>query len=225
MGSASLQVLAREYSRARKRETTQCNTAKLTQPRPDMAAPFRRHRAREYHWQELLQVSFCLSRQNTSFVWKLLFETKYLSRQQFCSPETCFATQAYFCRDKRRVLSRQKWYLWQLPPTIRENVVNLRVIIATAVIINLAMCYQHLTLIATLAVVLCMPPTAWLSMQREGLSHTSQRVRPGVSKLQTLYVCEWVCVCVYCTHLFSFFPLAFVSVNDLLILWFLVFVS
>ena len=35
---------------------------------------------------------------------------------------------------------------------IRENVVNLRVIIATAVVINLAMCYQHLTLIATLVV-------------------------------------------------------------------------
>ena len=43
---------------------------------------------------------------------------------------------------------------------IREKVVNLRVIIAIAVIINLTMCYQHLTLIATLAVVLCMPPAA-----------------------------------------------------------------
>ena len=38
-------------------------------------------------------------------------------------------------------------------------------------------------------------------------------------------LCVWVCVCVCCTHLFSFFPLAFVSVNDLFSWFFLVFVS
>ena len=36
-----------ENSQARKRETTQCNTAKLTQPRPNMAAPMQQDTARE----------------------------------------------------------------------------------------------------------------------------------------------------------------------------------
>ena len=31
---------------------------------------------------------------------------------------TVLSRQAYFCRDKGRVLSRQKQYLWQLPPMI-----------------------------------------------------------------------------------------------------------
>ena len=37
----------RKTSQARKHETTQCNTAKLNQPRPNMAAPRHRHTARE----------------------------------------------------------------------------------------------------------------------------------------------------------------------------------
>ena len=102
-------------------------------------------RASLYHWQELPQVSFlsqqkfyrdkhvfCRTksifsrRDNHNFV-----ATKVLSRQAyFChdkqvSSNNFVATkvlsrQAYFCRDKRRVLclSRQKLYLWQLPPMI-----------------------------------------------------------------------------------------------------------
>ena len=31
-------------------------------------------------------------------------------------------SQIYFCPDKRRVLSRQKLYLWQLPPVIALRV-------------------------------------------------------------------------------------------------------
>ena len=68
----------------------------------------------QYHWRELPQVSFLntrLPRQNTSFV-----ATKVcLSRQNVLS------RQNYVCCDKRFVvtsifLSRQKLYLWQLPP-------------------------------------------------------------------------------------------------------------
>ena len=75
----------------------------------------------------------CLSQLNTSFV-----TTKVcLLQQNFCCDKFMFVAtkvllrQAYFCRDKRRallwqtrvcmvvmtkVLSQQKWYLWQLPP-------------------------------------------------------------------------------------------------------------
>ena len=44
-----------------------------------------------------------LSRQNTSFV-----TTKVrLPRQNFCCDKIFLSRQAYYCRDKRRVLSRQ----------------------------------------------------------------------------------------------------------------------
>ena len=51
--------------------------------------------------------------------------TKFLSRQNcvchdFFLPLTkmCLSRQTYICRDKTRLLSRQKWYLWQLLPMI-----------------------------------------------------------------------------------------------------------
>ena len=53
---------------------------------------------------------------------------KCLSPQKFCREKNMFVVtnvlsrQTYFCRDKRRVLSRKKWYLWQLPPMIGQEV-------------------------------------------------------------------------------------------------------
>ena len=58
-----------------------------------------------------------------------------LSLENFCHDKIMFAgtnisfvatkirlsQQACFCRDKRRVLSRQKWYFWQLPLMIPTN--------------------------------------------------------------------------------------------------------
>ena len=71
----------------------------------------------------------CLSRQNTYF-----FATKHvycrdksmltLLQAYVCRdkhdfvPTKVLSRQAYFCRHKRRVLSRQKSYLWLLPPII-----------------------------------------------------------------------------------------------------------
>ena len=52
-----------------------------------------------------------LSQQNAPFV-----ATKRLSQQTRVTK--VLSRQAYFCREKRRVLSRQKWYSWQLPPVI-----------------------------------------------------------------------------------------------------------
>ena len=81
-----------------------------------------------YHWRELPQVSF-LSRQmfcrgtrlfvSMFAVTKLLSQQNYVSRQNIfvvthiCRDKNVFVTtkvlsrQAYFCRDKRRVLSQQ----------------------------------------------------------------------------------------------------------------------
>ena len=39
----------------------------------------------------------------------------------FVATNIILSWQAYFCRDKRRVLSQQKWYLWQLPPMIEHQ--------------------------------------------------------------------------------------------------------
>ena len=54
---------------------------------------------------------------------------KYLSLQRFCRGKHTFvATKDVLCCDKRvfvatkMCLSRQKWYLWQLPPMILHNV-------------------------------------------------------------------------------------------------------
>ena len=68
-----------------------------------------------YHWRDLPQVSF-LSRQKV-----MLLQQKYacrdktfvakticLSRQIFFHDNIILSRQAYFCRGKRRVLSRQK---------------------------------------------------------------------------------------------------------------------
>ena len=61
------------------------------------------------HWRELPHVSF-LSRQNTSFA-----ATKVcLPRQNFYRDKIMFAGT--------KVLTRQKWYLWQLPPVITRNI-------------------------------------------------------------------------------------------------------
>ena len=48
-----------------------------------------------------------------------LRQTHFLSRQIFAATNiNVLSWQEYFCHDKRRVLSRQKRYLWQLPPMI-----------------------------------------------------------------------------------------------------------
>ena len=66
--------------------------------------------------------SILLSRQKDVFcrdkhVFVMFVGDKYLSRQTFCCDKNMFvATKEIFCRDK--TLSRQKWYLWQLPPMI-----------------------------------------------------------------------------------------------------------
>ena len=73
-----------------------------------------------YDWRELPQVTFLswrtfrVCRDKT-----ILSGQKYAGRDKknLCRQNT-LSRQAYFCRDKRRVLSRQKWYWWQLPPTI-----------------------------------------------------------------------------------------------------------
>ena len=76
-----------------------------------------------YHWRQLPQVKFLL-RQNTSFVPTnvCLPRQKKLSRQNYvCRDKIFWLRQAYFCRDKHvffatKLLSRQKLYMWQLPP-------------------------------------------------------------------------------------------------------------
>ena len=60
--------------------------------------------------RSLLVATNVLLRQN------YICRDKYLSWQKFCRNKN--TRQSYFCCDKRRVLSRQKWYLWQLPPVI-----------------------------------------------------------------------------------------------------------
>ena len=84
-----------------------------------------------YHWRELPQVSFlspqkfcaCLSRQNTFFWFVFVFATKACysfvatnfcrDKHVFCRDKSMLAATKYitkvclFCRDKRRVLSRQ----------------------------------------------------------------------------------------------------------------------
>ena len=58
---------------------------------------------------------------------KLVTTKLFLSRQKFCHDKNMFVMtkvllqQAYFCRDKRHVLLQQKWYLWQLPPSIKNT--------------------------------------------------------------------------------------------------------
>ena len=71
----------------------------------------------EYHWREMPQVSFffatntCLSRQNTSFVAaKHLFcrdKTRLLSRQKYAATKV-LSRQNYVCRDKNILFPRQK---------------------------------------------------------------------------------------------------------------------
>ena len=54
----------------------------------------------------------------------------YLSEQKFCHNKNRFVAtkvlsrQAYFCHNKRHVLSRQKLYLWQLPPMTGQGTVS-----------------------------------------------------------------------------------------------------
>ena len=86
MGSASLQVLAREYSRARKRETTQCNTAKLTQPRL-------RHGRHGQTWQTSGQT------------WQRpSFDTEHVS----ITGGSCHKYHFVFCRDKIMFVTTKK---------------------------------------------------------------------------------------------------------------------
>ena len=47
-------------------------------------------------------------------------QTVYRDKIMFVATKICLSRQAFFCRDKRRVLSRQKLYLWQLPPMIKK---------------------------------------------------------------------------------------------------------
>ena len=92
-----------------------------------------------YHWRERLQVSFlsrqkfcrdkgmlvatkvCLSRQKYACRDKTFLVAKVcLSRQQFCRKKIMFVA-TNVCRSKHvfvatKVLLRQKFYLWQLPP-------------------------------------------------------------------------------------------------------------
>ena len=65
----------------------------------------------------------CHTYQNTSFVatkvclpWQILSWQKYVCHDKTCRDNMfvvrkVLSWQAYFCRDRRRVLSRQKWYL------------------------------------------------------------------------------------------------------------------
>ena len=98
-----------------------------------------------YHWWELSQVSFLLWQnfcrykhdKTCLFLWqkyaccdKLTFATNtfvathVLLQQKFCHCKCTFvATKDVFCHDKSmlvttKLLSQQKWYLRQLPPTI-----------------------------------------------------------------------------------------------------------
>ena len=87
-----------------------------------------------YHWQELPRVSFfvatntCLSRETFFSSNKIrLLSQKYACRhKKRCEYHFCRDKTNIFCRDKHtfvaekktRVLSRQKLYLWQLPPMI-----------------------------------------------------------------------------------------------------------
>ena len=79
--------------------------------------------------------NMCFSRQNPFlslqnyvcrdkyFSWQVLSRQKYFfATNIFFFATKLLSRQAYFCRDKRRVLSRQKWYLWQLPPMIQNGV-------------------------------------------------------------------------------------------------------
>ena len=85
----------------------------------------------DYHWRELPQVSFlsrqkyacrnktfvatklCLSRQNIFVATNICCEKHvFVATNILLSPQkTCLSTNTCF-------LSRQKWYLWQLPPVI-----------------------------------------------------------------------------------------------------------
>ena len=64
---------------------------------------------------------------------KMFFETKVLSRQaDFCHDERrVLSRQTRVCRDKdvlvlTKLLSRQKWYFWQLPLWLGRSVVNIK---------------------------------------------------------------------------------------------------
>ena len=78
-------------------------------------------RAFVYHCRELPQVSkhvFCRDRSMLVATNVLLRQTHFDRDKTFISKNIILSRQAYFGRDKRRVLLRQKWYLWQLPPMI-----------------------------------------------------------------------------------------------------------
>ena len=51
---------------------------------------------------------------------QVFVKTKHIfcRNKSFVATIICLSRQAYSCCDKRRVLSRQNLYLWQLPPLI-----------------------------------------------------------------------------------------------------------
>ena len=101
------------------------------------------HKYRFCRDKSFVATNTCLSRQNTSFV-----GTKVcMSRQNFRPDKHVFVAtniilsrQAYFCRDKHVFvatkvclgLSRQKLYLWQLPPVIRLSSYWIRAVVLTS---------------------------------------------------------------------------------------------
>ena len=72
-----------------------------------------------FSWQNILLSRQKYACRNKAFVMTNTFAWKIFCRDKHnCVLTKVLSQHAYFCCDKRHVLSQQKWHLWQLPPVI-----------------------------------------------------------------------------------------------------------